>query len=106
MTKHILDNIFETIEARKNADADTSYVASLFAKGTNKIAEKVSEETTEAIIEAVQGNKENLTQESADLLFHLMVLWSDAGLKPDDVFDVLKQRQGMSGIEEKNNRKK
>ncbi len=106
MTKHILDNIFETIEARKNADADTSYVASLFAKGTNKIAEKVSEETTEAIIEAVQGNKENLTQESADLLFHLMVLWSDAGLKPDDVFEVLKQRQGMSGIEEKNNRKK
>jgi phosphoribosyl-ATP pyrophosphohydrolase len=101
MTQHIIDEIFDTIEARKNAHKDTSYVASLFAKGTNKIAEKVSEETTEVIIEAVQGNKENLAQESADLLFHLMVLWSDAGLKPEDIFDVLKQRQGISGIEEK-----
>lgn len=106
MNNHIIDQLFDIIESRKNGDANTSYVASLFEKGTNKIAEKVSEEATEAIIEAVQGNKEKLAEESADLLFHLMVLWSDAGLTPDDIFKILQSREGMSGHDEKNNRTK
>lgn len=106
MTVDIIDKLFQTIENRKDSDPTQSYVASLFAKGTNKIAEKVSEETTETIIEAVQGNKEKLAEESADLLFHLMVLWSDAGLKPNDVFQILQNRDGISGIEEKESRNK
>lgn len=106
MTPHILDKLFETIESRKNADAAQSYVASLFARGTNKIAEKVSEETTEAIIEAVQGNKQKLAEESADLLFHLMILWSDQGLNPNDIFQILEKREGISGHDEKTSRHK
>ena len=104
MSKHILEELFETIEARKGSDANKSYVASLHAKGTKKIAEKVAEETTEAIIEAVTGNKEKLAEESADLLFHLMILWSDAGLKPNDIFDILKSREGIGGLDEKASR--
>ena len=105
MTKHILDQLFLVIEERKDADPSSSYVASLHAKGTEKIAEKIGEESTETIIKAIKGDKENLAQESADLLFHLMILWSDAGLKPQDIFDVLEKRQGTSGIEEKASRK-
>lgn len=101
---HILEKLFQTIESHKNSDPEKSYVASLFAKGTNKIAEKVSEETTETIIEAIQGNKEKLAEESADLLFHLMILWSDAGLKPNDIFQILEKREGISGHEEKASR--
>ena len=104
MTEHIINKLFETIESRKEAEASTSYVASLFEKGTDKIAEKLSEETTETIIEAVKGNKEKLAEESADLLFHLMVLWSDAGLKPDDIFQILEKREGISGHDEKASR--
>ena len=104
MSQHIIEKLFATIESRKGQDASTSYVASLFEKGTNKIAEKVSEETTETIIEAVQGNKEKLTEESADLLFHLMILWSDAELTPNDIFKILKKREGISGHDEKASR--
>lgn len=99
-----LEKIFTVIESRKDADPKNSYVASLFEKGTNKIAEKVGEETTEAIIEAVQGNKEKLAEESADLLFHLMILWSDAGLTPNDIFQILEKREGVSGHIEKASR--
>lgn len=106
MNNHIIDKIFDIIESRKGGDVSASYVASLFEKGTNKIAEKVSEETTEAIIEAVQGNKEKLAEESADLLFHLMILWSDAGLAPDDIFKILQSREDMSGHDEKASRQK
>ena len=104
MTKDILEDLFQTIEARKGSDPAQSYVASLFDKGTEKIAQKVGEESTETIIEAIKKDKEKLVQESADLLFHLMVLWSDAGLKPNDIFEVLQKREGLSGLEEKKNR--
>ncbi len=102
----IINQLFETILSRKGADPESSYTASLYAKGTAKIAQKVGEEAVETCIEALQGNKEKLTQESADLLFHLMVLWADQGLTPDDVFKVLESRIGVSGIDEKNSRKK
>ncbi len=100
-----LDKLYETILSRKGADADTSYTASLFAKGTAKMAQKVGEEAVETCIEALQGNKDKLMAESADLLFHLMVLWADQGIKPEDVYAVLESREGTSGIAEKNSRK-
>ncbi len=106
MTAHILNTLFETILSRKEADPKSSYVASLFEKGTPKIAQKVGEEAMETAIEAVQGNPEKLKAESADLLFHLMVLWADQGITPDDVFAVLQSREGIGGIDEKSSRPK
>ncbi len=105
MDKHIIDTLYETLKQRKTADAKESYVASLYAKGTEKIAEKVGEEAIETIIEAVKGDKEALKSESADLLFHLMVLWADQDIVPDDVFKILQSRTGLSGHKEKANRK-
>lgn len=99
-----LDKLYETILSRKGADANTSYTASLFTKGTAKIAQKVGEEAVETCIEALQGDKEKIKAESADLLFHLMVLWADQGIKPEDVYAVLEAREGTSGIAEKNSR--
>lgn len=101
-----LQSLYETILSRKGADASTSYTASLFSKGTAKIAQKVGEEAMETAIEAVQGNPEKLKQESADLLFHLLVLWADQDITPDQVYDVLKSREGTSGIAEKASRTK
>lgn len=100
----ILDDLYQTILSRKGADAQTSYTASLFAKGTAKIAQKVGEEAVETCIEALQGDKDKLKNESADLLYHLMVLWADQGIKPEEVYAVLEQREGTSGIAEKNSR--
>ncbi len=105
MSGNILQTLFETIQSRKGADAESSYTASLFAKGTAKIAQKVGEEAVETCIEALQNNPEKLKEESADLLYHLMVLWADQGLTPDDVLAVLEKRQGTSGHAEKASRK-
>lgn len=101
---HILEELFNVIENRKNADPETSYVASLYAKGTGKIAQKVGEEAFETVIEAMKNNPVGLKQESADLLFHLMVLWADRGITPDEVFTILEKRLGVGGIDEKNSR--
>ncbi len=101
MSHPVFDDLFRTIVSRKGADASESYTASLFAKGRSKIAQKVGEEAVETCIEALQDDKEKIASESADLLFHLMVLWADADLTPDDVFAVLQKRQGMSGHAEK-----
>lgn len=106
MSKDVLNQLFEIIESRKSADPESSYVASLYAKGTSKIAQKVGEEAVETCIEALQGDKDKLAQESADLLFHLMVLWADQGLTPDDILKVLESRLGTSGHDEKANRNK
>lgn len=97
----ILQDLYDVIAARKGADPQESYVSSLYVKGTPKIAEKVGEEAVEAIIEAVKGDKEALAAESADLLFHLMVLWADQGLTPTDVLTILQGRMGTSGHAEK-----
>lgn len=104
MSDHIIQELFDVIKSRKGADAESSYVASLYAKGTEKIAEKVGEEAVETIIEAIKGDHNKLTAESADLLFHLMVLWADQGIAPDDVLSVLKNRMGVSGHAEKASR--
>lgn len=100
----IFKELFETIKSRKGADPESSYTASLYAKGTAKIAQKVGEEAVETCIEALQGNKDKLAAESADLLYHLMVLWADQGLTPDDIMTVLQKRQGTSGHDEKASR--
>ena len=98
---NILTQLYDVIAARKGADPKESYVASLYAKGTEKIAAKVTEEAAETIIEAIKGDKEKLREESADLLFHLMVLWADQGITPREVLEVLQRRMGTSGHEEK-----
>lgn len=103
--QHILDALYATVSARKGADPDTSYTARLFAKGTRKIAQKVGEEGVETVIAALAETPDNVASESADLLYHLMVLWADQGVKPDDVWAILAKRQGISGLAEKASRK-
>ena len=102
----IITRVYEVLQERKAADPESSYVASLYHKGTEAIAAKVSEEAEEAIVEAMKGDAERLQEESADLLFHLMVLWADRGVAPEDVFAILETRFGTSGHEEKAGRRK
>jgi len=105
MTEHILERLYGVIDSRKGADPESSYTAKLFAKGSKKVAEKLGEEAIETVIEGVTGDRAGLTAESADLLYHLLVLWSATGVKPEDVWRELARREGMSGIEEKARRK-
>ena len=96
-----LDKLYAILQARKDAGPAESYVASLYAKGTERICGKLAEETAETMIEAARGDREKLKQESADLLFHLMVLWAHMDVRPEDVYAVLDSRFGTSGHEEK-----
>ena len=89
------------IVERRNASPDSSYVASLFAKGREKMAQKVGEEATETVIAALSGDSARLTAEAADLLFHLMILLEDGGVSIADVVDELERREGVSGLVEK-----
>jgi phosphoribosyl-ATP pyrophosphohydrolase len=99
-----LASLWATIEARRGTSPDTSYTAKLLAAGPAGVARKLGEESLEAIIEAVKGDGAALTRESADLLYHLLVLWAAAGLTPDAVAAELVRRAGISGIEEKRTR--
>lgn len=98
---NILKSLEHTILERRTADPETSYVASLRAKGRTKMAEKLGEEAIEAVIAAVQDDQAAMTGEAADLLFHLMVLLADMGLSMDDVIAELARREGLSGLQEK-----
>ncbi len=100
----ILDRLEQVIQSRKDGDADKSYVAKLFKKGRQKIAQKVGEEGVETALAAGADNRGEVISESADLLFHLMVLWADMGISADDIFEELARREGISGIDEKNSR--
>jgi phosphoribosyl-ATP pyrophosphohydrolase len=102
---HMLDRLYATIESRKGADPQTSYTAKLMARGLDKLAQKLGEEATEAVIEAVKGDADKLVLESADLLYHLLALWATVGVKPVQVWTELAHREGVSGIEEKARRK-
>lgn len=104
-TTDTLRNLYAVLLDRKDADAKTSYVSSLYKKGTVKIVNKIIEEAVETGVEAVGNNNEKLAAESADLLFHLMVLWAHKGVTPEQVFSVLEKRSGTSGHAEKNSRK-
>ena len=102
---NVLTRLARTIESRNGQDEKKSYAAKLFARGPEKCAEKFGEEAVEAIIAAVKGNKANLTEEAADVLFHLLVMLSSQGVKYEDVLAELERREGVSGIVEKQNRK-
>lgn len=104
-SQHILDALYATVAGRKGADPDTSYTAKLLAKGTPKIAQKLGEEGVETVIAALAESPEKVASESADLLYHLTVLWADQGVTPEDVWKILAERQGISGITEKASRK-
>ena len=111
MTQHdntvdaaVLEELFALIKSRKGADPETSYTAKLFAEGREKIASKVTEEAAETVEAALKETPERLASESADILYHLLVLWADAGVEPADVWAELAKRRGTSGIEEKRSR--
>ena len=100
----VLKRLTETIENRKGGDADSSYTASLLSKGVKKIAQKVGEESVETAIAAVSEDDAALLGESADLIYHLMVLLAARDLTIDDVLATLADREGLSGIAEKASR--
>ncbi len=96
-----LERLAAVIAARKGADPDTSWTAKLLAKGPEKCAEKFGEEAVEAIIEAVKGDREKLTAEAADVLYHLLVMLAARDVTLDAVLAVLAAREGTSGVAEK-----
>jgi phosphoribosyl-ATP pyrophosphohydrolase len=100
----VIDRLFAVIESRRNADPATSHTAKLFAKGTRKIAQKAGEEAVELVIEAVRGKRDRIIEESADLMYHLLVLWADAHVRPQEIWEELMRREGMSGVAEKASR--
>lgn len=97
----IVEALSAAIEERKKANADDSYVASLFAKGREHILKKVGEEAFETVLAAQTGNKNNLVYETADLWFHTLVMLAEQDLQADDVLQELARRFGLSGHEEK-----
>lgn len=105
MSDDILKRLTETLEARKAAEPDSSYVAKLYAKGLDAILKKIGEEATETVMAAKDGQSEKIIYEVADLWFHTLVLLSHKGLTAQDVLDELARREGVSGIEEKASRK-
>ncbi len=96
-----LDRLFKVIDSRRGADPETSHTAKLLQRGTKRIAQKVGEEAVEAVIEAIRGNRQKLTAESADLLYHVLVMWADAGINPAEVWAELTKREGISGVAER-----
>lgn len=106
MKQDILQRLFETLEARKLATPESSYVARLFSKGEDAILKKIGEEATEVMLASKSGDKTHLVHETADLWFHCMVLLAQHGLSPDEVLIELARREGMSGLAEKESRKK
>lgn len=99
-----LNQLAEVLEARKQADPDSSYVARLYAKGLDAILKKIGEEATETVMAAKDGDKDQIVYEMADLWFHSLVLLAQQDLKPDDVLQELDRRFGVSGLEEKASR--
>ncbi|MDO8463803.1 MAG: phosphoribosyl-ATP diphosphatase [Gallionella sp.] len=106
MKQNILQRLTETLAARKQASPESSYVAGLFNKGEDAILKKIGEEATEVILASKGGDKTHLVHETADLWFHCMVLLAQHDLNADDVLNELARREGLSGIAEKNSRKK
>ncbi len=105
MSNDILQRLTETLEARKGAAPESSYVARLYSKGDDAILKKVIEEAGEVLLAARDADKQHLVYEVADLWFHSLVLLAHKGLSADDVLKELARREGVSGIEEKRNRK-
>ena len=98
---NVLEELYQVILSRRGADPAQSNTARLFAKGKKKIAQKLGEEAVETLIEGVKGDRDGVIAESADLLYHLLVLWAALDVKPDEVWAALREREGISGIAEK-----
>jgi phosphoribosyl-ATP pyrophosphohydrolase len=101
---HPLDQLYQTIAARRSADPGTSYTAQLLCAGPERCAKKFGEEAVETVIAAAAGKQGEVVTESADVLYHLLVLWAACGVEPDRVWQALAARQGRSGLEEKASR--
>ena len=97
----VLDRLWSVVMGRREADPAVSHSARLLSRGTAKVAQKFGEESVECLIEAVAGNRDAVVAESADVLYHLIVLWVASGIRPAEVWDELKRREGISGIAEK-----
>ncbi|MEL0082904.1 MAG: phosphoribosyl-ATP diphosphatase [Gammaproteobacteria bacterium] len=102
--QQVLAELAGVLEARKQADPDGSYVASLYAAGIDKILKKIGEEATEVVIAGKQGEPDAIVAEVADLCFHVMVLLAHQELGPEQVLAELQRRFGLSGLEEKASR--
>jgi len=100
-TANVLDRLWSVVLSRREADPAVSHSARLLSRGNAKVAQKFGEEAVECLIEAVAGNHDALVAESADVLYHLLVLWVSGGVRPDEVWDELARREGVSGIAEK-----
>lgn len=103
---HILEQLFTVIESRRGGDPKKSHTAKLFSKGRGKICKKFGEEAVEVVVAALHESKAEVVSESSDVLYHLLVLWAEAGVRPEEVWTELQARVGISGIEEKNRRPK
>lgn len=103
---NVLFRLANIIETRRTGDCKKSYVAKLLAQGPEKCAEKFGEEAVEAIIAAIKNDQKNLTEEAADVIFHLFVMLASRGVKFEDILAELERREGTSGIFEKENRTK
>ena len=100
----LLRRLYTTIAARKTADPGSSYTARLLHQGRAQIAKKMGEEAVETAIAAVSRDSDAVVSESADLIYHLLVLWADCGIDPNEVWAALEKREGTSGLVEKASR--
>lgn len=104
MLQDTLAALYTVIASRKGASAEESYTAKLFARGRKKICQKIGEEGVETALAGVMDDRGEIIKESADVLYHLIVLWADAGISPDEIAQELQRREGVSGIAEKASR--
>jgi phosphoribosyl-ATP pyrophosphohydrolase len=100
----VLDRLWGVVMSRRDADPAVSHSARLLSRGITKVAQKFGEEAVECLIEAVAGNRDALIGESADVLYHLIVVWVAMGVRPDEVWTELQRREGISGVAEKASR--
>ena len=103
MTNYNLEKLFNDLSKKKTGDKNISYTSSLLSQ-KNFLAKKINEESTEVILEYLDNNKNNVIKESADLLYHLCVMWVSVDVKPADVWNELQKRKGISGFDEKKSR--
>ena len=101
----VLERLYGVIRSRASSDPCTSYTAALFSEGPERVAQKLGEEAVETLIAGATGDVQKTIRESADLIYHLLVLWAISGISPEMVWGELESREGESGIEEKMSRK-
>jgi len=102
----VVERLFEAVKNRRGGDPKTSNSARLFARGRGKICQKLGEEAVETIVAALEESPAEVATESADLLYHLLILWVEVGVEPAGVWAELERREGVSGLDEKKKRSK